>query len=186
MMNWLKGHESALIKTLQRKASSGVARRILEAPDFIYAAIIMRAGGLYHGRGDGTAILNQLFEEPSRDYKDILNKVALIMNRGLLKAPFWPELETKSHQTNMCYGAPDSSIFSVFQDRPGIEGGNLNGYDCHRLWAIYVDGFKMFTEIQLKNLCPEHVVKIDRWSGNKTNLARTMWPYYALSGKNYA
>ena len=89
---------------------------MLDAPDFIYAALIMKHEGMYIGRGDGTRILDLLFLSPSTEYKDILNKIALIKFGALLKAPYWPDLQTKEIVEKRNRGATHSDAFPVFND----------------------------------------------------------------------
>jgi hypothetical protein len=144
MMNWLRTQESTLIKSYQSSAADGLASRVLEAPDFIYAALVMKHEGMYLGRGDGTRILDLLLQSPSSDYKDILNKVALIKHRALMRAPYWPDLETTQIQTDRKTGATQADMFPVFNDADaaGIESGAMNKKYCYRLWVNYVQGLQ--------------------------------------------
>ena len=79
-----------------------MAEKILIAPDFVYAAVMMRENGIFFGRGDFQNIIGLLKDKKTATYKDIANKLALIKTGRLYKKGILPDLNDAE-----CAGVPD-------------------------------------------------------------------------------
>ena len=85
LLTRLKSKESELIKKYQKNAAKELAEKLLLAPNFIYAAAMMKQNGIFFGKGDFQNIIDVLKSKQSAKYKDMGNKLCLIKTGAIFK-----------------------------------------------------------------------------------------------------
>ena len=123
LMKRLRSAESDLIKRYQARAASDLAVKILSAPDFIYAAAMMRQEAVFFGRGDFQNILEVLKTQKSPAYKDIGNKLAVIKQACLYKKGIQADINDpesggrEMHEAGAVNAADQLAIYSDAKNR---------------------------------------------------------------------
>ena len=118
LMMRLKSSESALIKKFADSKSKDLAEKLLMAPDFLYAACMMKANNIFFGKGDFQNIIDVLKTKKSGQYKDIGNKLALVKTGRLYKNGILPDLnDPESHGIPNEVAANEADFFSIYADK---------------------------------------------------------------------
>ena len=81
----------------QGVASETLAGRILEAPDFLYAACMMKSNPIFFGRGDYQRVLDLLKHARRHTYRDIGNKLILLKQGRLYKQAIQADEQDPRH-----------------------------------------------------------------------------------------
>ena len=72
--------------------STQLAEKILIAPDYVYAACLMRGEGVFFGKGDFQKLVDLLKLSKNKNFKDIANKLAMVKTGRLFKKGVLPDL----------------------------------------------------------------------------------------------
>jgi len=175
LMMRLKSQESAIIKKFSDNKAKDLAEKLLLAPDFVYAACMMKQNGIFFGKGDFQNILDLLKAKKSNQYKDIGNKLALIKTGRLYKKGILPDLNDADGA-----GIPnevvagEADFVNIYQDakRTFITHA-VNYKHVFSIWATQVYGQagqtdkpdddvinSDLTQTQLENVFPDFKAKL--------------------------
>lgn len=175
LMMRLKSQESALIKRFSDSKAEVLAEKLLLAPDFVYAACMMRQDGLCFGKGDFQKIVDLLKVKKSSQYLDIGNKLALIKTGRLYKKGILPDLNDGGSA-----GIPDEVVadeadfLNIYRDEKRTCIAHAVNYKhVFSIWATQVYGqagqdgqpdddaiTSNLTQTQLENVFPDFKAKL--------------------------
>ena len=169
LMMRLKAQESVLIKKYSDSKAKDLAEKLLMAPDFLYAACMMKANNIFFGKGDFQNIIDVLKTKSSPQYKDIGNKLALVKTGCLYKKGVLPDLndaESAGIPTKVI--ANESDFFSIYADKKReVINHAINYKHVFSIWATHVYGQdetdadrSNLTQVQLENIFPDFKPKL--------------------------
>ena len=91
------------------------------APDFVYAAVMMRENKTFFGKGDFQNIIDILKTKKSSQYKDVGNKLALIKTGALFRKGVLPDInnpESTGIPTDIV--ANEADFVNIYQDKQRV------------------------------------------------------------------
>ena len=152
-----------------------MAEKILIAPDFVYAAVMMRENGIFFGRGDFQNIIGLLKDKKTDTYKDIANKLALIKTGRLFKKGVLPDLnDAESTGIPDEVQADEADFVNIYADnKRTIITHAVNYKHVFSIWSTQVYGqagqedapkddavVSDLTQVQLENVFPDFKPKL--------------------------
>ena len=90
--------DKELTNKINDAKSTQLAEKILIAPDYVYAACLMRGEGVFFGKGDFQKLVDLLKLSKNKNYKDIGSKLAMVKTGRLFKKGILPDLNDANSQ----------------------------------------------------------------------------------------